>query len=315
VTERQPQGSALEATGERLVPELQHGELVHAEHLARYQLAAELADSRRVLDAACGEGYGTALLAAGGALSATGIDSDEQTVRNARAKYPGAAFELGDVHRLPFVDGAFDLLVSFETIEHVRDADAVLDEFQRVLSDDGVLLISTPNKHRYLVENEFHEREFFHEEFVDLLSARFANVEVLLQHNWLASAVLSAELASDAAGTQTPDARFAKLQSIRPGGELYTVALCGEGRIPSCPPVVVAAGLDEAHELARRTVAAERTAEQWHGEYEAARRVAEGWRTEYQTEHQQVLGVYDSVWWRMTAPLRWLADRARRRRG
>ena len=173
------------------MPELQHGELVHAEHLARYQLAAGLADSRRVLDAACGEGYGTALMAAGGAVSATGVDADEQTVSHARAKYPGARFELADVHRLPFDEGSFDLVVSFETIEHVRDANAVLGEFRRVLSDDGLLLISTPNKHRYLVENEFHEREFFHEEFVELLSARFANVEVLLQHNWLASAVLS----------------------------------------------------------------------------------------------------------------------------
>jgi SAM-dependent methyltransferase len=315
VTDRQPKRSALEATGERLVPELQHGELVHAEHLARYQLAAELADSRRVLDAACGEGYGTALLVAGGALSATGVDSDEQTVMHARAKYPGAAFELGDVQRLPFHDGAFDLLVSFETVEHVPDADAVLDEFQRVLSDDGLLLISTPNKHRYHVENRFHEREFFHEEFVELLSARFANVEVLLQHNWLASTVLSTELASDAAGMQAPGVHFAKLQGIRPGGELYTVALCGDGRIPSCHPVVVAAGLDESHELARRTVAAEQTAEKWHGEYEAARRLAEGWRTEYQTAYQKLLAVYNSVWWRMTAPLRWLADRTRRTRG
>ena len=59
----QAKGAPLQATGERLVPELQHGEVVHAEHLVRYLVAAELARDRRILDAACGEGYGTALLA------------------------------------------------------------------------------------------------------------------------------------------------------------------------------------------------------------------------------------------------------------
>ena len=117
----QIRGSSLEATGERLVPELQHGELVHAEHLARYRLAAELADSRRVLDAACGEGYGTSMLAASGARSATGIDLDEHAVAHAQAAYPRAKFVTGDVRRLPFDDSTFDLVVSFETIEHVRD--------------------------------------------------------------------------------------------------------------------------------------------------------------------------------------------------
>jgi hypothetical protein len=177
-----------------------------------------------------------------------------------------------------------------------------------VLAYDGLLLISTPNKHQYLVENEFHRREFFHEEFVEILSARFANVEVLLQHNWLASAVLSATLAGHASGREAPDVRFSKLEGVEPGGELYTVAVCGDGPIPTYPPVVVSAGLDESHELARRVVSAERTAEEWHERYEEAKAVAERWHDEY----QKLLGVYDSVWWRMTAPLRWLVDRVRR---
>ena len=159
------------------MPELQHGELVHAEHLARYLVAAELAPERRVLDAACGEGYGTALLAAAGARSAIGVDLDESTIVHARGRHPGPEFVQADVRQLPFEDRAFDLIVSFETIEHVRDPDAVLDELQRVLADDGLLIVSTPNKHQYLVDNEFHEREFAHEEFVALLEARFASVE------------------------------------------------------------------------------------------------------------------------------------------
>ena len=98
----------LEVTGERLLPEQQRGELVHAQHLARYRFAAQFARGRRVLDAACGEGYGTAILAAAGARAAVGVDIDQPTVDHARAKY-GLDFERADVAELPFEDGSFDL--------------------------------------------------------------------------------------------------------------------------------------------------------------------------------------------------------------
>jgi O-antigen biosynthesis protein len=288
--------SGLEATGERFLPDEQHGELVHAEHLARYLFAAQLASSRRVLDAACGEGYGTALLSVG-ARSATGVDVDERTVEHARSRHPGPDFVAGDVRELPFRDDSFDLAVCFETIEHVPDPERVLAELRRVMAADALLLVSTPNKHQYLVENEFHEREFFHEEFVALLEARFERVDVLLQHNWLTSAVLPAQPARQASGDEPLDVELRKVAGIEPGGELYTLALCGTGELPPLRPTGVLAAVDEAHHLAERLVEAERTAQRWHGEY------------------LTLVGVYDSVWWRMTAPLRALADRIRGRRG
>lgn len=320
---------SLDATGERLVPELQHGQVVHAEHLARYQLAAQLAGSRRVLDAACGDGYGTHLMALAGVEDAVGIDLDERTVDHARRRYGAARFVQADVREMPFENGEFDLIVSFETIEHVKDPDRALDELLRVLADEGVLVISTPNKDRYLVDNEFHEREFSHEEFVELLSSRFATVELMLQHNWLASAVLNAEAAAESSGTEIPATRFSKVGAIAPGEELYTIALCGSGRMPAVAPVVVAAGLDESQELAQRVVSAERSAKQWHEEYLTARGVAEEWHAEFagakataEDWHDQfersegrLLAVYQSVWWRMTAPLRLVADRVRHRGG
>ena len=128
--------------------------------------------------------------------------------------------------------------------------------------------MSTPNKHQYLVENEFHEREFFHEEFVALLEARFERVEILLQHNWLTSAVLAPELARAASGDEPLDVELAKVAAIEPGAELYTLGLCGTGELPRLQPVGVIAGVDEAHLLAERLVEAERTAERWHGEYQ-----------------------------------------------
>jgi SAM-dependent methyltransferase len=298
----------LAATGERLVPGLQHGELVHAEHLTRYRLAAQLAQSRRVLDAACGEGYGTDLLARTGASSATGVDLDEKTVAHARELYPGAQFVCADVRELPFDTGAFDLVVSFETIEHVADPERALDELKRVTDDDGLLLISTPNKHEYQVPNPFHEREFFHAEFLELLEARFESVELLLQHNWLTSAALPVELAADASGEARHEIEFSKLAAVVPGGELYTLALCGGGPLPELRPVAVAAGVDEAHDLARRTLEAERTAQMWHNEYEKAVAV-------YKRTEKTLFEIYGSVWWRMTAPLRRLVSLARRKRG
>ena len=306
MSERRP-NAAIEATGERLVPERQHGEVVHAEHLVRYRIAARLAAGRRVLDAACGEGYGTALLATAGARSATGVDVDHAIVAHARSRHPGPDFLVGDVRELPFEDASFDLVACFETIEHVEDPERVLSELDRVLALDGLLLVSTPNKHRYLVENEFHRREFFHEEFVEVLQARFERVEVLLQHNWLTSAVLPVAAAAEASGERDLDVEFRKLVGIQPGGELYTVALCGHTAMPSVQGAAVAATVDEAHELARRAVEAERTAEMWHGEYKKAEA---GTR-----RPSDLFEVYRSVWWRMTAPPRRLVALVRRRRG
>ena len=305
----EPRRGAIEATGERLVPESQHGELVHAEHVVRYQLAAELAGSRRVLDAACGEGYGTAMLAAAGATEAVGVDIDAPTVAHAAERYPGGNFSVADVTSLPFEDRRFDLVVSFETIEHVSKPERALDELRRVLADDGLLLISTPNKHRYLVENEFHEREFTHEEFVELLSARFPVVHLLLQQNWNASLILSAEVAADAGGEHAHTLELRKTVGIRPGEELYTLALCAaSGEVPTPGPLGVAATLDEAHELARRLRAAEDEAARWHREWMEAKGIAKHWHDEHHA-------VVDSSSWRLTSPLRRVGEWVRRLRG
>jgi SAM-dependent methyltransferase len=324
----QAEAGSLEATGERLIPELQHGELVHAEHLARYRLAAQLASGRKVLDAACGEGYGSAILAAAGADSVTGVDVDPKVVEHARATHP-ADFAVADVAALPFGDDAFDLVVSFETIEHVPEPPAALAELARVLRPGGTLVISTPNKHEYLVDNEFHTIEYTHDEFVALLRERFDAVEVLLQHNWLASAVLDERAAADRHGEVAHDVTLYKVEAVAPGGELYAVALCGSGPLPAVRPVVVTAGTDEAHRLAVRLESAERTAakwhdeyveakstaERWHGEYVKSRELAEELRSAYDESAAALETVYGSRSWRLLEPLRRVGALLRGRRG
>ena len=166
----------LEFTGERFTPECVRE--IRYEHVHRYVFARELVTGRRVLDAACGEGYGSALLAQT-AASVVGVDLSAAAIGHARERYgaEGLEFVEADCLALPFDDGEFDFVVSFETLEHLEAQDELLAEFRRVLSQDGVLLVSTPDKAIYTDKlgnkNEFHPKELYREEFEALLSKFF----------------------------------------------------------------------------------------------------------------------------------------------
>jgi 2-polyprenyl-3-methyl-5-hydroxy-6-metoxy-1,4-benzoquinol methylase len=289
----------LDATGERLMPEQQHGELVHAEHLARYRLAAQLARGRKVLDVACGEGYGAALLAAAGASSVVGVDLDEATVEHARERH-GIDVRVGDVRSLPFDDDAFDLVVSFETIEHVDEPERALDELARVVTADGLVVVSTPNSSQYLVANEFHVREFEHAEFMALLEERFAGVRPLFQHNWLTSAVVDEAGLRERSGEASVTLELTKVRGVDPGGELYLVAVCGREPDVDLRAVGVMAGVDEAHALASRLVEAEATAKKWHDAFQDSLATSR-WMS-------------STLSWRLTKPFRLPGRLLRRRR-
>lgn len=175
-------------TGERFLPEECRGEMA-AEHYQRYQFAAQLVKGKTVLDAACGEGYGSSLLAET-ASRVTGLDIDKEAVEQANKKYgvEKLSYCSGSVEKLPFEDQSFDVIVSFETIEHVGEEiqKNFLSEICRVLKKDGVLIMSTPNKAVYtdLVEgqNPFHIKEFYVKEFQEFLGSRFANMEFYCQY-------------------------------------------------------------------------------------------------------------------------------------
>ena len=140
---------ALPFTGERFTPECVRE--IWYEHWHRYAFAQRFAAGKRVLDAACGEGYGTAMLA-GVAAHAFGVDIDATSVAHAQARYAGRAnleYRQADVTQLPFADRSFDVVVSFETLEHLAAQEQLLREFSRVLADDGVLVLSSPDKRTY----------------------------------------------------------------------------------------------------------------------------------------------------------------------
>lgn len=316
--------AGLEATGERLIPKAYAGSLVLAEHLARYRLSTRLAPGRNVLDAACGEGYGSAMLAAAGATSVVGIDIDEATVAHARDAH-GVDAHHGDVSHLPFAAATFDLVVSFETIEHVAEPELALDEFRRVLSPGGILVVSTPNADEYLEDNPYHQRELTLPQFAEALDARFAHVEMRYQQTFLTTAVLrEASLGSDDA--QPLEAEFAKVAGVAPERALYGVALCSDTPIPQVGgDVVIASDVHEAHSLAEllrnwteRAQNAERIQKDWearatHAEQVRAdleARVAELDEQSREMDRQikelvRALDVvYGSTSWKLTRPLR-----------
>jgi ubiquinone/menaquinone biosynthesis C-methylase UbiE len=167
----------FEFTGERFVPGAA-GEIWY-EHWHRYHFAAHFVAGRSVLDVASGAGYGSALLART-AAHVVGVDISEAATEHARARYASVAnlqFRAADCAALPFAEASFDVVVSFETIEHIAAQEAFLDEIRRVLRPDGLVVLSSPNKLEYSdkrgVTNAFHVRELYRDELAALITPRF----------------------------------------------------------------------------------------------------------------------------------------------
>jgi len=168
---------------ERIVPDDEPPGIV-ALHLKRYLFAQRYCTGKAVLDAACGTGYGSAELARV-ASRVVGVDASEQAIDYARSRYGGGnvAFETMDVAAMRFDDASFDVVVSFEAIEHLEDADAFLREVARVLRPPGTFVVSTPNVARTTAhpENPFHRVEYAREDLARLLSQHFRTVELFGQ--------------------------------------------------------------------------------------------------------------------------------------
>lgn len=170
----------LEFTGERVVPGVTP-DRIFRDHVERYRFAARFVRGARVLDVACGTGYGSEILGRGGAASVIGVDFSTEAITYAAAHFETASvrFAVGDATRLGFGPGTFDVVVSFETLEHLEATDDFLDEAVRVLTRGGAFICSTPNRpittnadDPRAVSTPFHAREFAASEFVDLLRRR-----------------------------------------------------------------------------------------------------------------------------------------------
>jgi len=170
--------------GERLY--FGHGEKEEERaHKERYDFAREkLGVGAVVLDAACGSGYGSEILARQ-AKSVIGLEIDDHALRYAKSHHQKHNIEFKKANlnkKLDLPDKFFDAVVSFETLEHVANQELMISEFQRVLKPGGVLIISTPDREiisdKAAAENKFHVAELSKKEFIDLIS-RFFDVEMV----------------------------------------------------------------------------------------------------------------------------------------
>jgi len=172
---------------ERVTPGISPSNVMQ-EHIDRYTFALGYVKGKRVLDAACGTGYGARILAQV-ADHVTGIDNSPTAINHARKWYPVIALDFieGDVSSLPFPDSSFDVVVSFETVEHIKEYQIFIRECRRVLTPNGILICSTPNSKISspdgVVKNPYHVVEFDPVQFTDLLLKDFALVEMYGQND------------------------------------------------------------------------------------------------------------------------------------
>lgn len=178
----------LESNGERIDAnriDIFNNTIDTVYHLDRYAFALPYVKNKDVLDVASGTGYGANELSRLGLTkSITGLELNEKCVEYARAIYaPNGEinYQQGSILEMPFADNSFDIVTSFETIEHIADTKGQLSEIRRVLRPGGIYIVSTPNA--YGIENPHHVLELNNQELTDLLNTNgFDVLEKNLQY-------------------------------------------------------------------------------------------------------------------------------------
>lgn len=228
----------LPFTGERFTPECVRE--IWYEHWHRYAFARRFVAGKSVLDVACGEGYGSNLLA-DVAANVVGVDVSDQAVAHARARYGSRAnlqFEQGDATALYVPAASFDVVTSFETLEHVDAHEALIGGLARALKDDGLLLISSPDKRTYSdlsgQRNEFHVRELYRDELEQLLSRHFRHVQLYGQKLLFQSAMwLIDDATAQSIDTVTASSSSGEPQPGLLYDPIYYIAVCSKQPLPA----------------------------------------------------------------------------------
>ena len=239
--------SGLPWTGERYVPEAE-GQIA-LEHLHRYAVACELAPEKVVLDIACGEGYGAAMLAEV-ANAVIGVDNSDFVIGHAIRKYrrSNLEFKIGSCGKIPLPDDCVDFVVSFETIEHHDQHEEMLSEIKRVLKPAGLLLISSPNKYEYSVvpnySNPFHVKELDRYEFEYLMTRFYKHVAFYGQRIVYGSGILSENHWGSAVTFEKESSSHSRFPGMsRPQ---YFLALAGDEQLPKFPSSFLEQPVDQS---------------------------------------------------------------------
>ena len=247
----------LEFTGERFLPGEQGR--IRLEHMHRYAVVQGLVQDKVILDIACGEGYGSALLAKS-AQSVVGVDIAQEAIDHARELYRASnlKFVQGSATQLEFADASFDVVVSFETIEHLAEQEQMLKELSRVLRPDGILIMSSPNRPIYSEEsgelNEFHVKELDFQEFDDLLGQQFKSIRYYGQRIQMGSIIHSiTQVSTDLkAWTDTGQAISQTIPPVR--DPIYFVAICSKNKDTVLPNIDTSAMYPDTIDLVKHYI-------------------------------------------------------------
>ncbi len=224
----------MKFTGERFIPTEQGR--IRLEHYHRYAMVLDVVKEKDVLDVACGEGYGSSFMA-DVARSVIGVDISDEAVQHASSAYKklNLTFSQGSATNLDFADASFDVVVSFETIEHLAEQAQMLAEIRRVLRPDGLLIISSPNRPIYSEEsgehNEFHVKELDFNEFDELLKAQFPTIQYFGQRILMGSVIQPLEGGQSSFRAWHDDGNDLKPNAGRLAEPVYFVAICGASNI------------------------------------------------------------------------------------
>jgi ubiquinone/menaquinone biosynthesis C-methylase UbiE len=214
---------------ERMIPEYHKGTPAYGEHWVRYQAALGLVKGKVVLDIASGSGYGTQLLAKT-AKKVYGVDVNEKSVKYAQENFSArnVEYKAGDGVKIPLADKSVDIVITFETIEHIKDYKKFLSESKRVLKPGGMMVVSTPNELEFAEGNHFHLHEFEYDELKSLLHDYFKNIKSYFQGDWVYSVIGDDSLMQKETQQDIPTLQLAP---IGPEQYLYFFLLCSDRKI------------------------------------------------------------------------------------
>jgi 2-polyprenyl-3-methyl-5-hydroxy-6-metoxy-1,4-benzoquinol methylase len=205
-------------TGERhMTDQLGIGlNLSHIDHMVRYAFTSDFIKGKKVLDITCGSGYGSQFMALQGAEKVVGVDIDANSIEHARKYYqhPKVSYIESDAHNVSELeDASFDIVISFETIEHLQFPRDFLLELRRLLKPDGQLIISCPNDYRSSPWiSQYHIHKFRFTEFRDIILNIFGEASFLLQYNTITSSLIRPT------GIEEQNSRFQNYISPLPEG-------------------------------------------------------------------------------------------------
>lgn len=219
----------LDDTGERLIPAKNNDSVVYGEHISRYLSVIDIIRDKVVLDIACGSGYGSQLLSQY-AKSVTGIDNSKEAVSYAKNNYPSnnLTYLKDDAEKLSNIESAtMDVVVSMETIEHLRNPEQFVKQVKRVMKPEGIFIVSTPNDNEYREGNEFHLHEFTLVELKLLMKKYFKKSEYYYQGNALAATLFNEkEMRSEFRNEMLVE----KSISVQPEKAIYFIVIAKNGK-------------------------------------------------------------------------------------